>query len=171
MIGRPKPDEAAPSYFAYIDRIVGEDDIVTVLENQLGETAAFLATISEQKSRHRYAPDKWSIRQVLSHLSDTERVFQYRAFWFGRDFTSPLPSFDQTMAAGTAGADDISWARHVEEFRAVRASTIALFRNLPADAWMRRGTASGNMVTVRALAYLIAGHAAHHLAMVRERYL
>ena len=171
MIGRPKAGEAAPYYFAYIDRIVGEDDIVTVLEKQLGETAPLLASVSEEKSRHRYAPDKWSIRQVLSHLSDTERVFLSRAFWFARGFTSPLPSFDQTIGADGARADDISWARHVEEFRAVRASTIAFFRNLPADAWMRSGTASGNPFTVRALAYLAAGHVVHHLAIVRERYL
>ena len=171
MIGRPKADEAAPYYFTYIDRIVGEDDIVAVLERQLAETAPFWAAISEEKSRHRYAPDKWTIRQVLNHLSDNERVFQWRAFWFARDFTSPLPSFDQTVAANAARADEISWARHIEEFRAVRVSTIAFFRNLPADAWMRSGTASGNPFTVRALAYLTAGHLAHHVAIVRERYL
>jgi hypothetical protein len=169
MKGRPEAGEAAPYYFTYIDRIT-TDDIVPVLEAQLAETGSMLSSISDEKSRHRYAPGKWTIREVLSHLSDTERVFGSRAFWFARGFTSPLPSFDQTIAIDTAHADDIPWARHVEEFRAVRAATIPFYRNLPEEAWMRTGTASGNPFSVRALAYLTAGHVAHHVAILREKY-
>ncbi len=170
MKGRPKPGEAAPYYFSFIDRIA-DDDIVSVLERQSEETDTLWSRISEEKSRHRYAPDKWTIRQVLNHLSDTERLFVFRAFWFARGFDSPLPSFDQHTAVGLAHADEIPWVRHVEEFRAVRLATIPFFRNLPSDAWVQRGTASGNPFTVRALAFLAAGHVAHHVAILRERYL
>ncbi len=170
MKGRPESNEAAPYYFTYIDRI-SSDDIVLALESQLQETLRLLGDISEEKSLHRYAPDKWSIRQVLNHLNDTERVFLFRALWFARGFTVPLPSFEQDIAVGAARADGFSWAVHIEEFRAIRAGTLVLFRNLPAEAWMRTGTASGKPFTVRALAYIIAGHVAHHTAILRERYL
>lgn len=170
MRGLPEPNEAAPYYFKYIDR-VQSDDIVGVLETQLEETLAFLLGITEERSLHRYAPEKWSIRQVLNHVSDTERVFLFRAFWFARGFDSPLPSFDEKVSAGAARADEFSWARHVEEFRGVRLATLTFFRNLPAEAWMRSGIASDNPFTVRAIAYLVAGHTAHHVAILQERYL
>ena len=104
-------------------------------------------------------------------MNDTERLFVFRALWFARGFDSPLPSFDQNLAVSMAGADDRSWDSHVEEFRAVRVATLAFFQGLPADAWTRRGIASGNPFTVRALAYISAGHAAHHVKILRERYL
>jgi len=170
MVGPPERDEAAPYYFTYIDRI-SSDDIVGLLETQLEETDAFLSGISEEKSHHRYAPEKWTIRQVLNHVNDTERVFLFRAFWFARGLDSPLPSFDEKVSAGAAQADEFSWAGHVEEFRRTRLATLAFFRNLPGDVWMRRGIASGNSFTVRALAYILAGHVAHHSAILQERYL
>ncbi|MGA7914767.1 MAG: DinB family protein [Candidatus Acidiferrales bacterium] len=166
----PGRDEAAPYYFTYIDRIASED-VVGVLETQLQEVPAFLSSISEEKSLYRYAPEKWSIREVLNHVSDTERAFTFRALWFGRGFSDPLASFDQNVAAGGARADDYSWASHATDFRNVRRATLSFFQNLPAEAWSRKGVASGNLVTVRALAYIIAGHLAHHLAILRERYL
>ncbi len=166
----PGRDEAAPYYFTYIDRIAS-DDIVSVLTNQLQEVPAFLSQISEQKSLHRYAPEKWSIRQVLNHVNDTERTFAFRALWFGRGFSEPLASFDQNTAANGARADDYSWASHVTDFRDVRNATLSLLQNLPEEAWSRKGVASGNSVTVRALAYIIAGHLSHHIAIVQERYL
>jgi hypothetical protein len=98
-------------------------------------------------------------------------VFLYRALWFARGFDSPLPSFEQEIAVRHAHADEFPWAAHVEEFRATRQATLAFFRNLPADAWMRAGTASGNSFTVRALAFIIAGHLAHHRVVLEERYL
>ncbi len=108
---------------------------------------------------------------MLSYVNDSERTFLFRAFWFARGFESALPSFDQDVCAGAARADEFSWARHVEEFLEVRSSTVAFFRNLPAEAWMRTGVASGNPFTVRALAYILAGHVAHHRAILQERYL
>jgi hypothetical protein len=169
-MGFPKPEEAAPYYFKYIDQVQGED-IVGVLQGQLDETLSFLSGISEEQSLHRYAPEKWSFRQVLNHVTDTERVFLFRAFWFGRGFDSPLPSFDEKISAGMARADDLSWASHVEEFRGSRLATLTFFRNLPAEAWTRSGIASGKPFTVNALAYLAAGHLAHHIAILKDRYL
>ena len=170
MTGAPDRTEAAEYYFTYIDQVpVG--DILKILEGQSSEALDFLQGISEEDSLGRYAPGKWSIRQVVSHLNDTERLFVFRALWFARGFDSPLPSFDQNVAISSASADERSWGSHVEEFRDVRAATLAFFGNLPAHAWMRRGVASGNPFTVRALAYITAGHVIHHVAILRERYL
>ena len=170
MPSRPGRSEAADYYFTYIDQ-VGDGDIRDILEAQAAEAQAVLAGISEQTSTRRYAPDKWSIRQVLSHVNDTERLFVFRALWFARGFDTPLPSFDQDVAIAGAAADDRSWQSHVDEFGAVRAATIPFFRTLPGEAWTRRGIASGNPFTVRSLAYIAAGHVAHHLRLLRERYL
>ena len=170
MLARPQPNEAASYYSIYIDRITS-DDIVDVLATQLNETLAFLSDISEEQSLRRYASGKWSMRELLGHVNDTERVFMFRALWFARGFQDPLPSFDQEIGFRAAESDRVSWANHVDEFRAIRWSTLAFFRNLPAEAWLRSGIASDSSVTVRALAYIVAGHVSHHLAILRERYL
>ena len=167
---RPARDEAAEYYFKYID-LVADGDICALLDAQRTETVAFLERIPEERSGHRYAPGKWSVSDVLAHLNDCERLFSFRAFWFARGFDSPLPSFDQEIAARHAGAHDRSWSSHIDEFATLRAATLKLFSSLPAEAWLRRGVASDNPFTVRALAYIAAGHVAHHLAILRERYL
>lgn len=170
MTGRPEPTEAGAYYFTYIDQVAGAD-AQAVLRSQLRDYDDLLARIPEERSLHRYAPGKWSIRQVLNHVTDTERAFTFRALWFARGFDTPLPSYDQEIAARGAAADGVAWADHVEEFRSVRRATISLFANLPPEAWMRTGIASDNRFTVRALAYIIAGHTAHHVRILRERYL
>jgi hypothetical protein len=170
MPGRPEKDEAAPYYFTYIDQVEG-DDPLAAMQRQLDDTGGMLAAISEEKSLHRYAAGKWSLRQALSHINDTERVFTFRALWFARGFESPLPSFDQDVAVRTSDADQVPWATHVEEFRRVRLASISFFGNLPAEAWKRSGVASDQRVSVRALAFIVAGHTAHHARIVRERYL
>jgi DinB superfamily len=170
MIGIPERTEAASYYFTYIDRIT-EPDIVARIEAQHDETLALLRGISEEKSLHRYAPGKWSIREAWGHVNDAERIFLHRALWFARGFDAPLASFDQEIAVRGAHSDSIPWAAHVEEFRTIRLGTISFFRNLPAGAWMRGGTASGNPFTVRSIAFIIAGHVSHHEAILRERYL
>jgi len=170
MKGRPDSTEAAPYFFTYIDKVEG-DDPMAVLESQLDESVQLYSGISEERSLNRYAADKWSIRQVLSHLTDTERAFTFRALWFARGFDTPLPSFDQEISVAGAEADRIPLATHVEEFCRVRLATISFFRNLPQSAWMRRGMASDNPFTVRALAFIAAGHVVHHNRIVRERYL
>jgi hypothetical protein len=170
MIGRPTSTEAAPYYFGYINR-VSADDILHALHTQLDETISFLRGIPEEKSLYRYAPAKWSIRQMWGHVNDTERVFLFRALWFARNLDTALPSFEQDSAVVAAKSDDIPWARHVEEFRELRLSTISFFRNLPEEAWMRTGVASGNPFTVRSCAYIVAGHVAHHTSVLRDKYL
>jgi hypothetical protein len=170
VIGLPGRTEAPPYYFRYIDRI-SNADVLEELANQRAEASDLFSKISEERSLHRYAPEKWSARQVLNHVSDTERVFVFRALWFARGFNSPLPSFDQDVSSRWAGADEIPWSRNVEEFDDIRRATLDFFRNLPADAWMRSGIASDNPFTVRALAFITAGHLAHHMAILREKYL
>lgn len=167
---RPDQTEAAEYYFTYINQ-VPDGNISEILERQMPDTMAVLEGIPETRSRHRYAPDKWTIREVLSHINDCERLFVFRALWFARGFDTPLPSFDQNVAIAAAGADARSWHSHLAEFRTVRASSLEFFRHLPQDAWMRRGIASGNPFTVRALAYITAGHVFHHMRILRERYL
>lgn len=169
-IGAPASREAAPYYSTYIGQVHG-DDILDVLAVQQEAAGAFWEAIGDERSLHRYAPEKWSIREVLNHLNDAERIFALRALWFARGFDSPLPSFDQDLSNQAARADERSWASHREEFGAIRSATLALLRNLPADAWARTGIASGYSFTVRAIAYILAGHCAHHMAIVRERYL
>lgn len=170
MSRRPQESEAAKQNFTYINKIAG-DDIVTILEDQIGEALELFSGISEEASLSRYAQNKWSIRQTLNHINDTERVYAYRALWFARNLPSPLPGYDQDAAALASEADGMPWAAHVEEFRRVRMASVSLFAALPPDAWMRTGTADGSQVTVRAIAFIIGGHLAHHLGLLRERYL
>lgn len=170
MTRRPARDEAAEYYFGYIDQVPGTL-VLPVLASQLGEMLALFDGISEEQSLLRYASEKWTIRQALNHVNDTERLFVFRAFWFARGFDSPLPSFDQNVAVTAAAANDRPWRSHVDDFRAIRAATLTFFRGLPPAAWDRRGLASDNPFTVRALAYLTAGHAIHHNRILRERYL
>src|SRR5580704_1094519 len=170
MNRRPGADEAAAYYSIYIDA-VSSDDGLAAIERQLSDVPKFFEGISDEKSLSRYAPEKWSIRQVLNHVSDTERAFAFRALWFARGFAEPLPGFDQNIAAAGVDADAIPCASHIVEFRDVRQSTLSLVRNLQVESWDRRGVASGNPFTVRAVAFIIAGHVEHHLRVLRERYL
>jgi uncharacterized damage-inducible protein DinB len=170
MTGMPERDEYAPYYHRYVER-VASPDILGVLARQAEDEVAFWKGIPKEKAGHRYAPEKWSVREILNHVSDTERVFLYRALWFARGFESELPSFDQDLSSRAAKAEACAWESVVEDFRAVRAGTLSFFRNLPAEAWSRRGVASGNPVSVRALAFIIAGHVLHHREVVTSRYL
>jgi uncharacterized damage-inducible protein DinB len=167
---RPQATEAAPYYFKYID-LINSDDIAPAIKDQMGETLQFLEGISEEQSLHTYAPGKWTIREVLNHVNDGERLFLNRAFWFARGFQDPLPSFDQDLAVQLAQANEISWTQLVEEFKTVRQATISFFDTMPAEAWTRTGVASDNPFTVRSLAYIIAGHVAHHVDLLKARYL
>ena len=168
MITAPERGEAAEYYQGYINH-AGAGDIVQQMVS--GPTVELLRGISEERSLYRYAPGKWSIREVMSHINDAERVFAHRGLWFARGFPSELPSYDQDVAVAAAGADARTLASHLDEFKSLRASTQAMFRELPAEAWMRRGVASGNPFTVRALAYIIVGHVNHHLRVLKEKYL
>lgn len=170
MTTAPDRSEAAEYYFRYIDQVPA-GDICDLLAAQGSETLALLRGLDDRASLQRYAPGKWSIRELVNHVNDTERLFVFRAFWFARGFDSPLPSFDQDVATAAAAADDRTWASHVEEFGAIRAASLAFFQTLPKAAWTRQGIASGNPFSVRALAYLAVGHVTHHTRILHERYL
>ena len=167
---RPQTSEAAVYYFKYID-LITSDDIVAAMEQQTSEMLQFLSGISEEQSLHSYAPGKWTIRELLNHVNDGERIFAGRALWFARGFNDPLPGFEQDIAVENAHANNTSWADLVEEFKTVRLSTLSFFKSLPDEAWDRAGVASDNPVSVRAIAYIIAGHVTHHIGVLREKYL
>ena len=164
----PAADEYAPYYGKYIER-VGPDPLAALVA-QAASTAALLAATPESKASHRNADGKWSVREVVVHMSDAERVFAYRALRVGRGDETPLPGFDEDLFAVNCGAESRTLADVAAEFAAVRATTIALFRSFPADAVGRRGTASGHPVTVRSLLAMTAGHELHHVALLRDRY-
>ncbi|HEX6773377.1 MAG TPA: DinB family protein [Acidobacteriaceae bacterium] len=170
MNARPATGDAGPYYFTYINHVEGTD-CLAAMTAQREPALAFFRGISEAKSTHRYAPDKWSIRQVLNHVNDTERLFTFRALWFARTLPDPLPSFEQEIAAAGAEADRLSWAALVDEFDHVRRASIDFFRNLDDPAWTRRGIASGNSFTVLSLGFMVPGHVTHHMGILRERYL
>lgn len=169
-IARPTVGEYLPYYDRYIS-LVPEGDVVALLADQIGGTLGLLRSIPAERTLHRYAPGKWSIRDVVQHMADTERVMSYRALTVARGDQTALPGFEENDWARVAGADRREWADIVAELEAVRAATLALFRGLDAEATERRGSANGATVSVRALAFIIAGHERHHLSILRERYL
>jgi hypothetical protein len=168
-IGEPEAGEYAPFFESYVARVRGRD-IVTTLEEQAVTIRGVLAAVPEARAGFRYAEGKWTIREVVGHWTDAERVFSYRALAFARGEKAPLPAFDENEFARVAGHDAIPLGELDEEFQTVRAATLHLLRHFPDDAWRRAGIASGKPVTVRALAFIIGGHVAHHLAALRERY-
>jgi hypothetical protein len=167
---RPDPSEHAPYYEKYVSLVPG-DDPVTVLQENLRTTSELLESIGEEESASRYAPDKWSIKQLLGHINDGERVFSYRAMRISRGDETPLTSFEQDEYIENFPFESLRWTDLVEEYKAIRRSTLALLTQLPNAAWERRGTASDNPVSVLALAYIMAGHELHHVKILREKYL
>ena len=167
---RPAPSEYAPYYEKYV-ALVPDGEIVETLERQGQETLALLHSLSEEQAGGAYAEGKWSVKQVVGHVIDAERVFAYRALRFARGDRTPLPGFEQDDFMRGVNFDARTLSSLIDEFEAVRSATLHLLRHLSPEAWARRGTASDNEVTVRALAYIIAGHEAHHVRVLRERYL
>ena len=166
---RPGPDDYAPTFAGYVARIGGED-VLDVLTAQHRELVDRIKGLPEARGDHRYEPGKWSIKEVIGHLSDTERVFAYRALRIGRGDSTPLTSFaDQAYVAEMHMASR-RLADVASEWGDVRQATLSLFRNLPAVAWDRRGAVGGHSTTVRALAFVIAGHTRHHLEVLESRY-
>lgn len=167
---RPTPTEYAPYYGKYID-LVPEGDIVTILGQQIDDTLALLKGLSEAQAESRYAPGKWSVKEVVGHLIDAERVFGYRALRFARNDQTPLSGFEQDDYVTNGSFDEQSLSDLASEYEHVRRASIYLLRGLSGDAWGRRGMASDNEVSVRALAYIIAGHELHHMEVIRTKYL
>jgi uncharacterized damage-inducible protein DinB len=169
MTHRPTETEYASFYAGYV-ALVPEADVLSVLEGQAEVIRRLLAPVPAEKEGYRYAEGKWSLRQVLGHLVDAERVFGYRAFCFSRGEQAALPSFDENEYVGAGRAESIPLARLVEELALVRQGNLAFLRRLDDREWARVGTASGKPVSVRALAWIMAGHPRHHLNVLRERY-
>ena len=167
---RPVVGDYAPYYDKYV-ATVPDGDIVGTLRAQRDETVRLVRGLDDARLRHRYAPGKWSVAEVLGHVIDTERVFTYRAVAFARGDRTPLPSMDQDVWSAGSNADQRPVASLLEEYQAVRAATIALFASLDDQAFARDGLASDNRVTVRGLAWITAGHERHHMKILRERYL
>lgn len=168
-VGRPEPDEIPSHFVGYIKR-VPEADPVMVLADQIEATATLLRGCSDREAMHRYAQGKWSVKEVVGHLADVERIMAYRALRIARGDTTALPGFDENAYVPPARFDNRSLADLVGELRTARAATLSLFRSFDGDAWKRRGTASGKPVSVRALGFMIPGHERHHLELLRTRY-
>lgn len=166
---RPEPSEHSPYYGTYVG-LVPAGDVVETLSTQHDTTLSLLRSLSEHQGGFRYAPGKWSVREVIGHLADTERIFTYRALRFARKDETPLPGFDENSYVANSRLDDRTISSLCDEFEAVRRASILLFASFDADEWMRRGTANANAMSVRALAWVCAGHEAHHLGILRSRY-
>ena len=166
---RPESNEYAPYYEKYVSLVTAKD-IVSGLEAQRLQTMQLFAARSERDGNFRYAPDKWSVKEVLGHVNDTERIFMYRALRIARADQTPLSGFEQDDYVRAGGFADRTLADLAEEFGHIRNSTAAFFRTLPKDAWMRRGVANKNEITVRAIAFIVAGHELHHRRILDEHY-
>jgi uncharacterized damage-inducible protein DinB len=168
-IERPKADEHSPYYSRYIDR-VPDGNLLALLESQFAETLALLRRVPREREDFAYAEGKWSIKEVVGHLADAERVFAYRALRFARNDATGLAGFDENAWVANAGFGRQRLADLVDEFDAVRTGTIRFAKSLNADELARRGVANGQGISVRALFYIIAGHERHHVGLFRERY-
>lgn len=166
---RPQPDEYSEYFSRYVDRVPA-GDLVSILREQLEATRSLVAGLSDEASDFAYGPDKWTIREVVGHMADTERVMAYRILTAARGDTTALPSFDETAWTPAAEFGSRSMQNVWTEFEAVRAATVALLDGLSDEAWVRRGVASGHPFSVRAMACNIAGHETHHADILRTRY-
>jgi hypothetical protein len=170
QVARPDASEYAPYYEKYVTLVQGED-VLRAMGAQIEATLTALRKVTPQDSLRRYAPGKWSVREVLGHMIDGERIFAYRALRFARNDRTELPGFEQDDYVPAGRFDDRPWEDLIGEFEAVRRANILMFRGFDGDAWSRRGVASENEMSVRALAYVIAGHELHHMGVIRAKYL
>jgi hypothetical protein len=167
---RPATDEFLAYYSRYIQRVPA-GDVVSTLSSQIGETLALLRGLPESVATYRYAPDKWSVNEMVGHMIDTEKIFSYRALRFARADKTPVPGYEQDDYVRNSSFNSYPLAELASELETVRRATLYFFRHLEDEAWVRRGLANNAEVSVRALAYIIAGHELHHREMLRTRYL
>jgi hypothetical protein len=165
---RPQATEYAPYYEKYLS-LVAEENILPALQEQLAETPAFLRSIPESQGNVRHPPYTWSVKEVIGHLTDAERIFGYRALRFARADRTPLPGFDENAFVPAAQFDRVRLPALVDEWEALRRSHVCFFNNLSPAAWARQGAANDNAMTVRAVAFVLVGHTRHHLAILRKR--
>jgi len=169
-IARPAPTEYVPHFARYID-LVPDGDVLDLLRRQVDETASLVGKLSDRDADYRYAEGKWSIKEVVGHIADTERIFVYRALCFARREAAGLPGFDENAYVRHANFSARSLKDLLSDLRTARAATVSFLSGLDEEALMRRGTANQREYTVRAIAYIIAGHERHHAGIVAERYL
>lgn len=169
LIEKPEASEFAEYYGMYISLVKG--DVINALKDQIEETQNLIAEIPEEKATYAYAEGKWSIAELIGHIIDTERVMAYRALRFARNDATPIDGFEQDFYVENADFNSCRLSDLSEEFGLLRASNVLMFGHLTEKAWLRTGIASGNPVSVRALAYIIAGHELHHINILKERYL
>ena len=169
MTARPSSDEYGEYFTGYI-ALVPEEDIAGVLEEQLSEFQRVVRAVAPDRERFRYAPGKWTIRQVFGHLIDAERVFAYRALCISRGETVSLPSFDENLYVAESHYEERPLENLMGEFTDLRRANLRFWKSLNDMDWYRRGIAGGNSVSVRALAFITAGHVRHHFQGLRERY-
>jgi len=167
--GQPLESEYAPDYQGYVGQVT-EQEILPVLRSQLDALDVLLGRVTPERETYRYADGKWSIREIVGHLIDGERVFGYRAFAIARGDRNNMPGFDQNEYILTSPYNRIDLEDLLSEFRLARLSNIAMLRTLDDESWMRIGTANDNQVSVRALAFIMAGHVRHHMEVLREKY-
>ena len=170
MTRRPAPEEYNPHLLAEIE-LVPDGDIVSILRDQLAETVRILRGVGEDRAGYRYAEGKWSIRETVGHVIDAERIFIYRALSIARGDSLELPGFEEADYVRGADFDSLPLADLISELEAVRAASVAFFRNLDERGWSRIGKANGSPISVLALAYVVAGHELHHRKILKERYL
>ena len=168
-MNRPQPNEFAPYYATYIDKV--SENVLGELEHQISSFPNFLKTISDEKAYFAYAEGKWTIKEVVGHMIDTERIMAYRALRIARKDETPLASFEENDYVANSFFNDRSLESLAEEFAAVRSGNVYLFKHLSEEELSRMGTASGKAVSVRALLYIIVGHLNHHRQVIQERYL
>lgn len=169
-IAAPDNSEYDPYYGQYISLVQG-NDVTGALERQVRETLALLAGLTEQQANHRYAPEKWSVKEVAGHVTDTERIMSYRALRIARSDQTSIEGFEQDDYVRAAQFGNRPFASLLEDFAIVRRATLRLFHSLDGEAWTRRGVANQKQVSVRALVWIIAGHELHHRKILQERYL
>lgn len=168
---KPLPGEYAEYYHKYINQIP-DGNIVDYLNSQLSEVESFLKTIPEEKSFYKYSKDKWSIKEVLGHILDCERIFSYRMLRFSRkDTENSLPGFEENSYIENSNYTNAQFAELIEEYVYLRKSILLMLRGFSEEMWTRKGIASNNPVTVRAIAYILAGHTLHHISIIKERYM
>lgn len=170
MLNRPNSVEYPHYYEAYI-QLVPDGNMVSILEEDLAKTVALFKNIPESESDFRYAPEKWSIKEVLGHMVDTERILSVRLLRFARGDETPVPGFNENIYVKGADFSRLTIQTLLDEFISVRRSTLALIKNMPEEAWLRKGTANNIENTARAIAYSIAGHELHHCQIIRDRYI
>jgi hypothetical protein len=169
-ISKPDLSEHAPHFSKYID-MIGEENVITFLAEQKNDLIKLIKSISEEKGNYKYAPEKWTIKEVIGHIIDSDRVYGFRALYFARGGTSALPGYDQDVWAKEGAYNSLSLDELIADFELAREANISLFKRLSVKDCVKTGIANNNRMSVRAIAYIIGGHTAHHVNVIREMYL